>query len=300
MMLFARRFSSKALKSVYRPNLKELAKKISENQISTKYDEALRKFEGKIFFNSVLEIQAVRLRKHDEIVGRSEKKAKAEFQRQSKALPVVLSQFCEEASNLKQCEDEPQEIEEEYEKVQNLPYSRFLRVEKEDNLPMLPEERVPKNWLQDYELYDESENETESTYGTPDPNIPVSSVPCSGCGAHLHCKDSSIPGYVPSELFARLDKDQLSTINCQRCHFLINYNTAINVTVKPEDYIDIVSTIKDKFALAIILVDLLDFPCSIFTGLKEILGKNRPVFIVGNKVCTNPLFSNKLTYESSF
>jgi ribosome biogenesis GTPase A len=56
------------------------------------------------------------------------------------------------------------------------------------------------------------------------------------------------------------------------------------VTVKPEDYINILSKIKDEFALAIILVDLLDFPCSIWPDIKEILGDKRPVFIVGNKV----------------
>ena len=52
----------------------------------------------------------------------------------------------------------------------------------------------------------------------------------------------------------------------------------------PEDYVSILSTIKDKFALAILMVDLLDFPCSIWPGIKDILGSKRPIFIVGNKV----------------
>lgn len=56
------------------------------------------------------------------------------------------------------------------------------------------------------------------------------------------------------------------------------------MTVKPEDYINILSKIKDEFALAIIMVDLLDFPCSIWPDIREILGDKRPIFIVGNKV----------------
>lgn len=36
--------------------------------------------------------------------------------------------------------------------------------------------------------------------------------------------------------------------------------------------------------MAILIVDLLDFPCSIWPGLQEILGTKRPVFVVGNKV----------------
>jgi nitric oxide-associated protein 1 len=41
---------------------------------------------------------------------------------------------------------------------------------------------------------------------------------------------------------------------------------------------------KDTSSLAVIMVDLLDFPCSIFPNLAEVLGKNRPIFVVGNKV----------------
>lgn len=33
-------------------------------------------------------------------------------------------------------------------------------------------------------------------HGTPNRSIPPSNVPCGGCGAVLHCQDSSIPGWV--------------------------------------------------------------------------------------------------------
>lgn len=45
-----------------------------------------------------------------------------------------------------------------------------------------------------------------------------------------------------------------------------------------------ISSIKDEFALVILMVDLFDFPCSIWPGITEILGTKRPVFVVGNKV----------------
>ena len=31
-------------------------------------------------------------------------------------------------------------------------------------------------------------------FGTPDPTIAMSDIPCCGCGAKLHCKDPGIPG----------------------------------------------------------------------------------------------------------
>lgn len=52
------------------------------------------------------------------------------------------------------------------------------------------------NWMSDYECYDESGDMFENTkpwelnYGTPDVSIPISDVPCGGCGAVLHCQAS--------------------------------------------------------------------------------------------------------------
>lgn len=284
MLLVARNLSLKVIRNLYQPSISDLVTKINANHISAKYEQALQKFEGRILFNSILEIQTVRFKKYDQIVERKERKTRAILQRQIKPLPLVLNQLCEGAvSNLEQQDESDTE---QLKRVQDLPYSRYMKVlqNNDEEIKVNEDERVPKNWLKDYELYDESEEEIESTYGTPDQNVPVSDVPCSGCGALLHCKESSIPGYVPSELFSGLTPNELKTIHCQRCHFLVNYNTAINVTVTAEDYINIISTIKDQYALAIVLVDLLDFPCSIFTGLKDLLGTNRPVFIVGNKV----------------
>ena len=39
-------------------------------------------------------------------------------------------------------------------------------------------------------------------YGIPDSKSEVSSIPCGGCGALLHCKDVALPGYLPSKLFS--------------------------------------------------------------------------------------------------
>lgn len=292
VLLIGRNLSLNAVRNFNKtarlPPMNELATKINSNNVSEKYESALKKFEGRIWFNSLLEVQSVRLKQHDRIVSNNERRRLAIFQRETKSLPIVLNQFCEGAAVSSFEEKHEEESDSEDSNVQDLPYSRFLKVTNSKNInedtTKKEEDRVPKNWLQDYELYDEAESEMQSTYGTADPTVPVSKIPCSGCGAHLHCKEPSIPGYIPSELYTKVSENELRTVHCQRCHFLINYNTAINVTVAPEDYIKIISTIKEKFALAIVLVDLLDFPCSIFTGLKDLLGSTRPIFIVGNKV----------------
>lgn len=150
-----------------------------------------------------------------------------------------------------------------------------------------------REWMKDYENYDEIDEEVNITqdwkinYGTPDPNAGISNTPCGGCGALLHCKDTSIPGYIPSEIYKNCTKQGgiiLKGLICQRCHFLKNYNLALQVRVSPEDYPKILTKIQDKYALIILVVDLLDFPCSVWPNISEILGSKKPIVVVGNKV----------------
>lgn len=80
------------------------------------------------------------------------------------------------------------------------------------------------------------------------------------------------------------ERNVLQRMICQRCHFLKNYNTALKVQVNAEDYVSMISKIKDEIALAILMVDLVDMPCSIWPNIIDIIGERRPVIIVGNKV----------------
>ena len=121
-------------------------------------------------------------------------------------------------------------------------------------------------------------------FGNPDPTIPMSSVPCAGCGASLHCQDPAIPGYLPSQKYTAIPTNKLRTTVCQRCLLMKRHNIALNVSVHPEEYNKIISQIRRKGGLAIIVVDLLDMPNSIFKDLPELIGHDRPLYVIGNKV----------------
>lgn len=146
--------------------------------------------------------------------------------------------------------------------------------------------RVPPNWMVDVEVYDDG-NEYDmwlDNYGTPDPNSNISSVPCGGCGALLHCKDHALPGYLPSELFLNKSEKQLRIMICQRCHFMKYYNTTLEVKVSADEYPKLLKVIKTKKCAVILMVDLTDFPCSIWPEINSVLHPLTPVFVVGNKV----------------
>lgn len=156
---------------------------------------------------------------------------------------------------------------------------------------------VAYKWMDDYEQYnDMQENSTDWLYGSPNENTQISSVPCGGCGALLHCKDHALPGYLPSELFVGISEQELKQMVCQRCHFLKHYNTALEVKVSSEDYPELLKVIKTKKCAVILMIDLTDFPCSIWPNIGSILHPYTPVFVVGNKVDLLPKDSS--TFEN--
>ena len=121
-------------------------------------------------------------------------------------------------------------------------------------------------------------------HGTADLSHPGTGVPCSGCGATLHCREERIPGFVPSQILQGLTAEELRVQPCQRCYIIQEYNVALKVNVSPEDYPKAIEHIKDKEALVLLVVDLLDFPGSVWPGILSLLGTNKRVITVGNKL----------------
>ena len=53
-------------------------------------------------------------------------------------------------------------------------------------------------------------------------------------------------GYIASELFLLLSKEDLATRECQRCKLLKEHNMALNVAMSPADYANIIGRLKEK------------------------------------------------------
>ena len=121
-------------------------------------------------------------------------------------------------------------------------------------------------------------------YGTCDSECPPSVIPCGGCGAFLHCTNNSIPGYMPAEKFKSLEKKDLLREVCQRCEFLETYNISLDVNVATDHYASIISEIHQKPGIVLVMIDLLDFPASIWPNIIKLIGYKRKIYIVGNKV----------------
>lgn len=88
-----------------------------------------------------------------------------------------------------------------------LKQSESVLVDKDEQKPFV------NDWMNDYDIFDDSKCSTHTQFGTPDPSVPVSKIPCYGCGALLQCADSSLPGYLPSELFKGRRREVLKVKN---------------------------------------------------------------------------------------
>lgn len=134
------------------------------------------------------------------------------------------------------------------------------------------------------------DTETTAMTGTIVEDMPASSNKCTGCGANFHCKDSSLPGFVPLEILEKIDKkykkyeDPVQSL-CKRCHLLQEHNFLLNVNVCDVDYSRMMSELKkEPESLVVLIVDITDLPGSIYPKLTQIVGSRRPMIVVGNKV----------------
>lgn len=130
-------------------------------------------------------------------------------------------------------------------------------------------------------------------FGTPDVNEPLSNTSCSGCGAILHCTAVYTPGYIPNEKYKVLLKDGgLEGATCQRCHLLTHHKKALELQVSRDEYRKVVKRLQPLRALVLLIVDLLDLPHTIIPDLPQLVGTNKHVVVLGNKVDLLPADSS--------
>ncbi|XP_036932732.1 nitric oxide-associated protein 1 [Acanthopagrus latus] len=122
-------------------------------------------------------------------------------------------------------------------------------------------------------------------FGTPDMDEPVSDTCCAGCGAVLHCTAVDVPGYLPSEKFRVLQQEErLGGATCQRCHLLTHHHKALNLQVSSDQYRAVVQQLRPLRALVLLIVDLMDIPDSIVPDLPALIGTNKHIVVLGNKI----------------
>ncbi|EYB84502.1 hypothetical protein Y032_0315g2271 [Ancylostoma ceylanicum] len=145
------------------------------------------------------------------------------------------------------------------------------------------EEQLPDD---DFEPYDDQVMESTSTENLHRTAIEINDRKCSGCGAQMHCEDSSLPGFLPVEQLEKTTRRRApEKILCRRCHLLKHHNFLLNVNVCEVDYVSIMSCLRlNEEALVLLVVDITDIPGSIHRQLPHIIGPRKPMIVIANKV----------------
>lgn len=109
---------------------------------------------------------------------------------------------------------------------------------------------------------------------------------CQGCGAKIQTTHPDEVGYTPKSSL------QKEFVLCKRCFRLKHYNEIQDVSMTDDDYLSMVSSIRNTDGLVVHVIDIFDVKGSIIQGLQRITGDN-PIILVGNKMDLLPKSTNE-------
>ncbi|MBU0278651.1 MULTISPECIES: ribosome biogenesis GTPase YqeH [unclassified Gemella] len=106
-------------------------------------------------------------------------------------------------------------------------------------------------------------------------------ITCIGCGSQIQTEDSKKQGYLPKNV---LEKSIDNEIICKRCFRLKHHNEVTDVELGAEDFYELIKTLAKKDALIVKVVDIFDFSGSWIEDVTEIVGKDKDIVLVANKM----------------
>lgn len=113
----------------------------------------------------------------------------------------------------------------------------------------------------------------------------MDTIYCQGCGVEIQTEDPEAAGFTPS---SSLEKEN---ILCKRCFRLKHYNEIQDVSITDDDFLQMVSSIREANGLVVHLIDIFDVNGSLIKSLPRITGDN-PIILVGNKLDLLPKSTN--------
>ncbi|MFS0672881.1 ribosome biogenesis GTPase YqeH [Ornithinibacillus sp. 179-J 7C1 HS] len=114
----------------------------------------------------------------------------------------------------------------------------------------------------------------------------MENIHCIGCGVEIQTEDPKGLGYTPK---SSLEKEN---ILCKRCFRLKHYNEIQDVSIHDDDFLKMVSSIREKEGLVVHIVDIFDVNGTMIKSLPRIVGNN-PIILVGNKMDLLPKSTNQ-------
>src|SRR5690625_941443 len=91
---------------------------------------------------------------------------------------------------------------------------------------------------------------------------------CQGCGVLIQTTEQNEAGFTPK---SSIDQEDLL---CRRCFRLKHYNETQEVNITDDDFLKMVSSIRNTEGLVVHLIDIFDVNGSLISSLPRIVGDN--------------------------
>ena len=105
---------------------------------------------------------------------------------------------------------------------------------------------------------------------------------CIGCGAEIQSENPNKQGYLPKSVVEKGIEE--NNLVCKRCFRLKNYNEVSDVELGAEDFYKLIKTLSKKDGLIVKVVDIFDFSGSWIEDVIDIVGNNKDIVLVANKL----------------
>lgn len=105
---------------------------------------------------------------------------------------------------------------------------------------------------------------------------------CIGCGAEIQSENQNKQGYLPKNVVEKSIEE--NNLVCKRCFRLKNYNEVSDVELGAEDFYKLIKTLSKKDGLIVKVVDIFDFSGSWIEDVIDIVGNNKDIVLVANKL----------------
>lgn len=105
---------------------------------------------------------------------------------------------------------------------------------------------------------------------------------CIGCGAEIQSENQNKQGYLPKSVVEKSMEE--NNLVCKRCFRLKNYNEVSDVELGAEDFYKLIKTLSKKDDLIVKVVDIFDFSGSWIGDVIDIVGNNKDIVLVANKL----------------
>ena len=105
---------------------------------------------------------------------------------------------------------------------------------------------------------------------------------CIGCGAEIQSENPNKQGYLPKSVVEKSIEE--NNLVCKRCFRLKNYNEVSDVELGAEDFYKLIITLSKKDGLIVKVVDIFDFSGSWIEDVIDIVGNNKDIVLVANKL----------------